>query len=75
MSLDDLIRWQTSLALQTVNILCKQLKQQAFLMQQSDKRVCDGRPIPARVELLGEGVKRKGVLAEKADIEDGFGVG
>lgn len=75
MRLDDLVVWHARLALQAVDVLREQLEQQALLVQQRYERVCDGRPVVARVQLLRERVEGLWVVAEVGDVEDGFGVG
>jgi hypothetical protein len=75
MRLDDHLPGQTGLPLETVNILREVFQQQALVVEQFDERVRNGRSILARRKLPGERVERTGIVAEEADIEDGFGVG
>lgn len=65
MCFDDQISGNTCLTLKTVDILCEQFEQQAFLVQKVDKRVCDCWPVFPWIELLRKRVERKRILAKE----------
>ena len=68
MGFDDSIVRHSSRSLQAVDVLCKQLQQQTFVVQQSDEGMCDGWSELARVKLMSKCVEGLWVLPEEADV-------
>ena len=74
MRLDDQLGGDAGLALQTVDILGEEVKEEALGCEQSDEDVGDGGVELSGVELLGEHVEGFGPLTKVADVKDGFGI-
>jgi len=75
MGLDDQLVRDAGSTLQTVDVLGEQLVQQALLGQEADEDVRDGRVKVARVEVLGENIKRLRIAPKEIELEDSLGPG
>jgi len=72
MGFDDEVGGNAGSTLETVDVLGVELVQQTLLGKQADEDMRDGGVEVARVEVLGQHVKGLGVMAEEAEIKNGF---
>jgi len=73
--LDDHVVWDAGFPVETINVLRKVFEEKGFFMQKRDEGVRYCWTVFAGVELVGECVEWKWVLAEKGNVKDCFCVG